>query len=253
MIGSVIAAAGLMVGGIAASAAGSAAPRYGDTIPNITTVENSIKAYYGSVPGSFPGIGAVTLPSPTGNYAKEVKRIESQAKGQLISGLDKHGTAKPAVVFDVDDTTLNTYDYEISSQFGYTPASNAAFVNAKAFPAVFGMPTLVNWAGSHGYTVFFITGRPESQRDATAGNLADAGYTVPTDTDHLYLKPPGAVPYLPCSTSTCTTIQYKSGTRAYIQSLGYRIVADFGDQYSDLEGGAAGIQVKIPNPMYYLP
>ena len=29
--------------------------------------------------------------------------------------------------------------------------------------------------------------------------------------------------------------------------------ADFGDQYSDLLGGDAGHQVKIPNPMYYLP
>jgi hypothetical protein len=31
------------------------------------------------------------------------------------------------------------------------------------------------------------------------------------------------------------------------------IVADFGDQYSDLLGGNAGHQVKIPNPMYYIP
>ena len=31
------------------------------------------------------------------------------------------------------------------------------------------------------------------------------------------------------------------------------IMADFGDQYSDLLGGNAGHQVKIPNPMYYLP
>ena len=37
------------------------------------------------------------------------------------------------------------------------------------------------------------------------------------------------------------------------QAKGYTIVADLGDQYSDLEGGDAGYQVKIPNPMYYLP
>ena len=52
---------------------------------------------------------------------------------------------------------------------------------------------------------------------------------------------------------TCTTIEYKSGTRAHIASLGYSIMADFGDQYSDLLGGNAGHQVKIPNPMYYIP
>jgi hypothetical protein len=47
--------------------------------------------------------------------------------------------------------------------------------------------------------------------------------------------------------------QYKSGTRAHIASEGYSIMADFGDQYSDLLGGNAGHQVKIPNPMYYIP
>ena len=52
---------------------------------------------------------------------------------------------------------------------------------------------------------------------------------------------------------TCTTTEYKSGTREHISSLGYTIVADFGDQYSDLLGGDAGHQVKLPNPMYYLP
>jgi hypothetical protein len=31
------------------------------------------------------------------------------------------------------------------------------------------------------------------------------------------------------------------------------IVADFGDQYSDPRGGHAGVQVKLPNPMYFLP
>ena len=96
-------------------------------------------------------------------------------------------------MFDIDDTLLNTYDYEIANQFGFTPATNATFVNAAAFPAVFYMPGLVSFAASHGYAVFFIT------------------------------------------------------------SLGYSIMADFGDQYSDLLGGDAGHQVKIPNPMYYLP
>ena len=52
---------------------------------------------------------------------------------------------------------------------------------------------------------------------------------------------------------SCTTIEYKSGTRKHISSEDYKIVADFGDQYSDLLGGDAGHQVKIPDPMYYIP
>lgn len=274
--GSLIAATGLIFGSVAVSSAhepshqpthhsarqvtnptpapNAPAPTHGDRIPNVTTVESQIEAYYGSVSGTVSGIGTVTLPSPTSNYAAEVAGIEKHAKQYLSHETKKNSSAKPAVVFDVDDTTLNTYDYEIYSQFAYNPTTNAQFVNAEAFPAVFGMPGLVNWAASKGYTVFFITGRPEAQRSATAANLADVGYAVPTDTSHLFLKPASIPSYLHCAAvTTCTTIEYKSGTRAYLQSHGYKIVGDFGDQFSDLKGGASGRQFKIPNPMYYLP
>ena len=49
------------------------------------------------------------------------------------------------------------------------------------------------------------------------------------------------------------TVQYKSGTRAHIASMGSNIVLNLGDQFSDLEGGYAERPVKLPNPMYYLP
>jgi hypothetical protein len=42
-------------------------------------------------------------------------------------------------------------------------------------------------------------------------------------------------------------------TRKHIESLGYNIVGNFGDQFSDLKGGFADRTFKIPNPMYYLP
>ena len=99
-----------------------------------------------------------------------------------------HGKGKPAVVFDIDDTLLNTYDYTLAKQFGFTSASNAIWVNAAAFPAVFYMPGLVSFAASHGYAVFFITGRPQTQTDATINNLVSAGYARPA-AGHLFLKP----------------------------------------------------------------
>ena len=53
---------------------------------------------------------------------------------------------------------------------------------------------------------------------------------------------------------TCTTIEYKSTTRAHIENdLGYDVVANLGDQYRDLIGGHADRAVKLPNPTYYLP
>src|SRR5512133_434797 len=102
----------------------------------------------------------------------------------------------------------------------------------------------------------------------------DAGYVSPTPinighggfTDGLFTKPPvGSYPaYLDtpefCGpfihatpAASCPTTQYKSGTRAYIESQGYDIVADFGDQFSDLKGGFADKTFKMPNPNYYLP
>lgn len=257
--GALIAACGLLFGGITTASAtltghsdhpqptSSATPRHGDDIPNVTLVENQIKAYYGDTVAA----NGDHVPSRTGNYAKEVYGIELAA-GHYLATYHSHDAGKKAVVFDVDDTSLNTYDYEIFSGFAYNPTTNAEYVNDGRFPEVYGMPQLVKYAGSHGYTVFFITGRPEAQRAGTVANLVKVGYTAP-DANHLYLKNTASPPaYLACG-STCTTIQYKSGTRAYIESKGYNIVGNFGDQYSDLEGGYSDRTFKLPNPMYYLP
>lgn len=259
-LGALIAAAGLVFGGIASASANDGpgkhpqpsptstpTPRTDAQIPNVTLVENEIKAYYGDTVDPLLG----HVPSATGNYAKQVEGIEADAARYLATARVAHGQ-KRAVVFDVDDTTLNTYNYEISTQFAYDPTSNAAYVNAELFPAVPNMPTLFNWAESHGYTVFVITGRPESQRAATEGNLGKVGYNVPPDAN-VFLKNTAAPPaYLDCG-ATCTTDQYKSETRAHIQAMGYDIVANFGDQFSDLSMGHEDRAFKIPNPMYFLP
>ncbi|HEY2167893.1 MAG TPA: HAD family acid phosphatase [Jatrophihabitantaceae bacterium] len=218
---------------------------------NLGQVVTAIKAYYGdTVSGTNPDGTPQHLPSPTGAYAQEVEAIESGAGNYLAGAAHLSGTHK-AVVLDVDDTTLNTYNYEIDTSFVYNPTSNALFVNDAAFPAVIGMPALVNQAKAEGFTIFFITGRPESQRSGTTTNLTNVGYPAVT-AGQLFLKDL-TDPWLSSCAPSCTTIQYKSLTRAHIQSLGYKIYADFGDQFSDLKGGYAGLTVKMPNPMYYLP
>jgi predicted secreted acid phosphatase len=221
---------------------------------NVNVLEDQIEHYYGSASATYPVVGTVTIPSATSNYAKQMKQIVANAENYLAWAAHRpHGHGQPAVVFDIDDTLLNTYDYTLAEQFGYTSASNAIWVNAAAFPAVFYMPQLVSFAAHHGYAVFYITGRPQSQTSATIKDLTSAGYAAPAP-GHLFLKPSTPPSYLHCADpSACTTIEYKSGTRAHIASEGYSIVADFGDQYSDLLGGHAGHQVKLPNPMYYIP
>jgi predicted secreted acid phosphatase len=229
-------------------------PKNGNAVLNVNVLEQQVENYFGSASATFPGVGTVTVASPHSNYAKQMKRIVGRAKGYLARAIKRyHGSAKPAVVFDIDDTLLSTYDYTLFQQFGYDPTTNATWVNDAAFPAVFHMPQLVKFAADHGYAVYFITGRPESQAAATVKDLTSAGYAAPED-GHLFLKQPAPPSYLHCAKApSCTTIEYKSGTRKYISSQGYKIMADFGDQFSDLLGGDAGHQFKIPDPLYYLP
>ncbi|WP_328913485.1 MULTISPECIES: HAD family acid phosphatase [unclassified Streptomyces] len=241
--------------GVGAATANNSVPRSDKEIPNLTDVVSQIKAYYGDTVDSSGEHWA----SATSNYARQLAGIEAQAKSYLSSHATTrnagHGghAAKPAIVLDVDDTSLLTYNYELEVGFNYTPASNQTYLDTKNMGSVFGMATLTNWAAAKGITVFWITGRPESQRADTVRNLTAVGYRAPVDTAHLYLKNTATPPaYLACGAS-CTTIEYKAGTRAHIESLGYNIVANFGDQYSDLSGGHADKSFKLPNPMYYLP
>jgi HAD superfamily, subfamily IIIB (Acid phosphatase) len=53
--------------------------------------------------------------------------------------------------------------------------------------------------------------------------------------------------------STQTTLAYKSGARVTIEQQGHRIIANVGDQYSDLAGGHEDKAFKLPNPFYFLP
>ena len=53
--------------------------------------------------------------------------------------------------------------------------------------------------------------------------------------------------------STLSTVAYKSAARAAIEKQGYEIVANVGDQYSDLAGGHADLAFKLANPFYFLP
>lgn len=242
-----LALTGLGVATAAAVAGTHHAPTSDAGIPNLGLVENEISTYYGDTV-----VDGEHYASPTSAYAHQMYGIEARVQRRLATTAP-HAHGKPALVLDVDDTTLSTYNYEYEQGFGYTVPSNTAYIDAEKMPAVFGMPQLANWAQAHGITVFYITGRPESQRDATEGNLAKVGYKAPADATHLFLKNPTDPPaYLSCA-AACTTDEYKSQTRAHLQAEGYDVLADIGDQYSDLSDGHADAVYKLPNPMYYIP
>jgi hypothetical protein len=236
-------------------------PRTERQVTNLDILRQQLKNYYGDP------LGTGVTPADS-NYGKEAAKVAADGTRYLAR---HHRTAKTkAILLDVDDTTLNTWNYEIAANFAYTPASNAEFVLGQRFPAVFGMVEMATAAEREGYAIFYLTGRGAAQETATLGNLTadgigvDAGYPKPTTLsngeDGLFTKP--AVANYPdylktaCAADpngSCTTVHYKSATRAHIESLGYDIVANFGDQYSDLKGGYADKTFKLPNPTYFLP
>jgi predicted secreted acid phosphatase len=307
---------GIGVGGVLAVLAAAAAvavaglqpadltftPQSESQMTNIDVARAYAKNFYGA-PAAIAGSGANgTWNAPlnqTSNYADEARSVAAKGENWLHS---QRKVANRAIVLDVDDTTLTTWNYELYSNWDFNPTTNAQFVGltgstftGNAFPATPGMVDLVAHAKALGYAVFFLTGRGDAQHQATIANLVsdtaaglpdlptvtisgktipevDAGYPMPTplDSGHggfadgLFTKPPvGSYPaYLnkpefcgPSITAgvSCPTIQYKSGVRAYIESQGYDIVGNFGDQFSDLLNGFADKTFKLPNPNYYLP
>lgn len=247
----VLVAAGVTFGGVASASVDArhqpTATAADTAIPNLDTVKSQIATFY----GDHVDAGGQHQSSANSPWAREVGLVLDRAQSYVEHRVSA-GANKPAIVLDIDDTSLSTYSYGANNGFDYqNMPAEAAFALAEKLPAIPATLSLATWATNHGVAVFFVTGRPQALEDATEGNLTKAGYPTATG---LYLKPTAAPfpPYLTCDAS-CTTIQYKSATRAHIESLGYDVLISLGDQDSDLTGGYAEATFKLPNPMYLVP
>jgi hypothetical protein len=197
----------------------------------------------------------------SGVYDAELAQIDKIAKAAVLRSVHKgdfrshkgrfhkgngrvraahfHGK-KLALVLDIDETSLSNYSAISADNFTFGPQSQAEATN-EIGTAIAPTLDLFNTAKQNGVAVFFITGRRENTRAHTESNLKREGYN---GWQQLVLKP---------DASTQTTVQYKSGARAAIEQQGYRIVANVGDQYSDLAGGHEDVGFKLANPFYFLP
>jgi acid phosphatase len=101
---------------------------------------------------------------------------------------------------------------------------------------------LFKTAREKGVSVFFITGRSETVRSATEANLRKAGYD---GWSGVIMRPAG--------TTTPSAADYKAPERAKIARQGFTIIANVGDQPSDLAGGYAERTFLVPNPFYRVP
>jgi hypothetical protein len=253
-------------------------PKSERQITNIDVLRQQIKNYYGVPLATTGPTGSWQDPlNLDSNYAHEAEGVADDGGRWLDArSRSQKRSEKKAIILDVDDTTLATFNYELYSNWDFNPMTNADFVLNERFPAVPGMVDMVNRAKAEDYAIIFLTGRPgqgqpTDQEPATLLNLTNVGYPTPTPiptatlgggSDGIFTKPAPAnyPPYLQTACAeeiaagkTCTTIHYKSATRGYVESLGYDIVANFGDQFSDLVGGFADRTFKMPNPNYFLP
>jgi hypothetical protein len=130
--------------------------------------------------------------------------------------------------------------------FNFDPVlQDRDWVQPKRFPAVPGMVDLVNAVGDAGCTVVGLTGRRDFQKDATARQPRRRGLPLLPRRPNYFTKwnerhdarrrrstaPPVRQP------GSCSTIEYKSDPRATLESQGLHMIANFGDQFSDLIGG----------------
>ncbi len=146
-------------------------------------------------------------------------------------------TGKPAIVLDIDETSLSNYADLSAHNFDTSAlALSAVGGHGTAIQPTLG---LYRSALAQRVAVFFVTGRPSAIDSITKSNLRDAGYDQRWTA--IYEKPPSS-----------GTERFKSSTRAAIEGRGYDIIANVGDQQSDLDGGHADRDFKLPDPFYFI-
>ncbi|MGW2688499.1 HAD family acid phosphatase [Streptomyces sp. NPDC001414] len=125
---------------------------------------------------------------------------------------------RQAIVFDIDNTTLET-------DFGFS------------FPQPANRPVLnvARYAQEHGVALFFVTARPGIIYLPTEYNLEHDGY----DVSGLYVR--GLFDLFK------DVAAYKTAQRVDIESNGYTIIANIGNSATDLSGGHAEKTYKLPD------
>ncbi len=200
-------------------------------LPNLTLVKEKLVAYHDCT-------------CDCGCYKDDLARVGGQAlaylKHYLATHPDRNGK-KLAIVLDIDDTSISNWENIRRHDYAF---SRDAFVEwereAKA-PAIEPTLALFRYAREHGVAIFFITGRPEAERELTVKDLESAGYREWT---RLVMRQPD---------SPRLAADYKSRERTKLREAGYVVILNMGDQESDLVGEPAGRTFKLPNPFYYVP
>ena len=166
---------------------------------------------------------AVVADASTVTYASwlaDVTTVVDQAQAYLEKRIAAASSSeKPAIVLDIDNTSLASYFYQTTYPVPATP------------PVL----SLAKYAAAHDVKVFFVTGRPELIDAVTRYNLTNVGYPIAG----LYSRDVGEL-----LESLAT---FKTASRKQIEADGYTIIANIGNSASDLSGGYAEQTFKLPD------
>lgn len=172
---------------------------------------------------------------------------------------DDFANKPPAVVLDVDDTLLNTSQYQawnVKSGTSFNPKTWTSYVNAKIDTAIPGAVDFTQYAASKGAKVFYVTNRTKEEEPATVERLKALGFPMGDNVDTLL-----TAKEMPDWGSA------KSTRRAFI-AKDYRILLLVGDNFGDFTDAYKGSieerqkaftdnaqhwgkdWIAIPNPTY---
>ncbi|MFF7720302.1 HAD family acid phosphatase [Streptomyces luteogriseus] len=154
-----------------------------------------------------------------GTWQKDCQAVMNQAMPYLKQRIaaTKPGE-KQAIVFDIDNTTLET-DFG----FSYPQPANKPVLEA------------ARYAQERGVALFFVTARPDIIASFTQYNLKQTGYQV----SGLYVRN-----FIDLFKNVA---EYKTAQRVDIERKGYTIIANIGNSATDLSGGHAEKTYKLPD------
>ncbi|MET7859223.1 HAD family acid phosphatase [Streptomyces sp. NPDC005318] len=168
-----------------------------------------------------PGGNAAILGVDYGTWQRDVAAVIDVARPYIQQRIAQTPAGrKPAIVLDIDNSSLET-DFHYFWTF--------------PTPAIAQVRDLVRYSDSQGVAIFFVTARPGIIASLTQYNLTAVGYPV----TGLYVRD---LPDLFDEVST-----YKTAKRAEIEARGYTIIANIGNNDSDLVGGHAERTFKLPD------
>ncbi len=178
----------------------------------------------------------------SGGYDRDIAAVAAKATAWLEERAARRTPGERlALVLDLDETLLSDLAAEKENDFGGSDATWAAWLAMGDAPAIGAVRAVYRRARQLHIEVFLLTGRAERDRPPTEKNLVAIGCN---DYAGLIMKP---------NDDRRPVAAFKTGERKRLTAAGRAIVANIGDQESDLAGGYAERTFKLPNPFYLTP